>query len=344
MKHHEREFFVGTIRTGNIKILNLVIKPLTVEQSVQAAKVYGDSFEDNLDAEVMTEDQMLKWMIQQGLWHRADDKEIEKIDRAIDDAKVEMYKKHTDKDKVKTLRIILGGLKKKKADLFSYKSSYFPNTCEGIASLQKTSWIVRNTTFLNNEPYDFEDHDVTEVMSLWQQTHLSDPQIRDLARNEPWRSLWSMRDKANIKLFLNPEEYELTNNQKNLVVWSDLYDNIRESMDCPPDEVIEDDDMLDGWFIEQGRKRKREVKKKHLEDSLTNKDIANKDEVYVMANKEDVESIQNVYDMNEPTSRFIVGQRELQIKQEGTVDHHKLNDQKIEQQKESNERFSNRGK
>ena len=29
-------------------------------------------------------------------------------------------------------------------------------------------------------------------------------------------------------------------------------------MECPSEEVIEDDDALDGWFIEQRRKNERE--------------------------------------------------------------------------------------
>tara|TARA_B100001769_G_C22105678_1_gene597318 strand:- start:2482 stop:3000 length:519 start_codon:yes stop_codon:yes gene_type:complete len=172
---------------------------------------------------------------------------------------------------------------------------------------------------------------------------MSDSQIRELARNEPWRSLWSMRESAGIKLFINKDFQELTNNQKNLIVWSQLYDNIRESMDVPPDEVIEDDDMLDGWFIEQGRKRKREVKKKHLEDSLTNKDITNKDEVYVMSKKDDSSGIQDIYDMNEATSRWVISERDKQIQSEGKVAHHKLTDQKIMQQNEINENIKHRG-
>jgi hypothetical protein len=343
MKHHEREFFIATIRTGNIKLLNLVIKPLTIEQSVEAAKVYGDFFDTSLYEGVMTEDQMIKWMIQQGLWHRADDNELDKIDRAIEDVKVEMFKNYTDKDKVKTLRVVLGALIKKKIEKISYKNSYFSNTCEGIAALEKTSWIIKNSTFLEDELYDFEEHDVTSVINSWQQTNMSDSQIRELARNEPWRSLWSMRESAGIKLFINKDFQELTSNQKNLIVWSQLYDNIRESMDVPPDQVIGDDDMLDGWFIEQGRKRKREVKKKHLEDSLTNKDIANKDEVFIMSRKDDTSNIQDVYDMNEPTSRWVVNERDKQIKSEGKVAHHKLSDQKIMQQQQVNENIKHRG-
>lgn len=343
MKHHEREFFIATIRTGNIKLLNLVIKPLTIEQSVEAAKVYGDSFDTSLHEGVMTEDQMIKWMIQQGLWHKADDNELEKIDRAIDDAKVEMFKNYTDKDKVKTLRVVLRALIKTKIEKISYKNSYFSNTCEGIAALQKTSWIIKNSTYLDDTLYDFEEHDVTSVINAWQQTNMSDSQIRELARNEPWRSLWSMRESAGIKLFINKDFQELTNNQKSLIVWSQLYDNIRESMDVPPEEVIEDDDMLDGWFIEQGRKRKREVKKKHLEDSLTNKDIANKDEVYVMSKKDDSSGIQDIYDMNEATSRWVISERDKQIQSEGKVAHHKLKDQKIMQQNEINENIKRRG-
>ena len=46
-------------------------------------------------------------------------------------------------------------------------------------------------------------------------------------------------------MFLNATEGELTYNQKNLMIWSQMYDNIQETLDCPSKEVIEDDDILD---------------------------------------------------------------------------------------------------
>ena len=44
---------------------------------------------------------------------------------------------------------------------------------------------------------------------------------------------------------------------KNIVMWSQLYDNVQESMDAPTKDVIKDDDLLDGWLIVQGKKREK---------------------------------------------------------------------------------------
>ena len=44
-----------------------------------------------------------------------------------------------------------------------------------------------------------------------------------------------------------------------------MYDNIQESMDCPTEDVINDDDMLDGWFIVQNRKREKDKKEKDVD-------------------------------------------------------------------------------
>ena len=341
MKHHEREFFVATIRTGNVYLKDLVIKPTTVEQSMNASRVYMDSVEKNSYDGVMTEDEMAKWMIQQGLWHKAEENKIEDIEKAIDDAKVELYKKYKDKDTVKKLKVVLGGLKLKKADLINTKTAYYSNTCEGMAALDRTSWIISNTTFLNNEIYNFEEYDVNTIMAWWQKHILSDSQIRELARNEPWRSLWSTYNKLGMKLFLNEDVHEITHNQKNLIVWSTLYDNIQESPDAPPDEVIEDDDMLDGWFIEQGRKRKREKRKQQLEDSLVNKNISAAEEVYMMSDEKEKAE---VYDLNDDEGRYTIKQRFSQIEAEGSVNHHELIDQKIKLQKQASEQFTSRGK
>ena len=43
--------------------------------------------------------------------------------------------------------------------------------------------------------------------------------------------------------------------QKNILILSRMYDNVQESLDCPADDIMQDDDMLDGWFIHQKNKK-----------------------------------------------------------------------------------------
>ena len=51
-----------------------------------------------------------------------------------------------------------------------------------------------------------------------------------------------------------------------------MYDNIQESLDYPSEDVVEDDDMLDGWLIIQKQKRDKERAVSELENTTKNKD------------------------------------------------------------------------
>jgi hypothetical protein len=55
---------------------------------------------------------------------------------------------------------------------------------------------------------------------------------------------------------------DLTRQQIELISFSRMYDNVFQSMDCPPDEIVDDDLALDGWFVEQRKKREEESAEK----------------------------------------------------------------------------------
>lgn len=119
-----------------------------------------------------------------------------------------------------------------------------------------------------------------------------------------------------------------------------MYDNIQESLDCPNKEVIEDDDMLDGWFIIQSRKREKEKADRDFEASTNNSKIKNSSEVFVMAgDKNHVEKINN---MNDITVKSLKKQREKIIEKRGLVLEQELPDKKIEMQVLSNQQKTQR--
>jgi muconolactone delta-isomerase len=217
------------------------------------------------------------------------------------------------------------------------KHVYHQNSAEGYATTERVAWSIKNSTFLNNELYDFSDHTLAYVVEEWQAAFLHDSQTRELARNEPWKSLWVIKDNTNIKLFNNSSNSELTYNQKNLIVWSQMYDNIQESLDCPSKDVIDDDDMLDGWFITQAKKREQEKSEQELNESTKNSKIKNASEVFVMANsKNDAERINSV---NTTHSQVIKKQRGIMLKQKGTVNDHDFTDQRQKIQMEQTNMF-----
>ena len=119
-----------------------------------------------------------------------------------------------------------------------------------------------------------------------------------------------------------------------------MYDNIQESMECPSDKVIEDDDALDGWFIEQRRKNEREKAVGVIEDSIQNDKIKNSQEVIVFAdNKTDAKTI---HEMNSPSSKVIKKERQEVIKEKGSAVDLDFADQKMRLGNMAHEQFKNK--
>ena len=157
---------------------------------------------------------------------------------------------------------------------------------------------------------------------------LNDSQIRELARTEPWKSLWIIREKSKIPLFANIDSGELTHNQKNIVIWSQMYDNIQESLECPSSEVINDDDMLDGWFIVQSRKREKEKMQKEFETNTNNEKIKNSSEVFVVASN--IDHASKIQALNSKIAKNKIASREKLLEQKGQVSAGEFLDEKIE--------------
>lgn len=346
MKHHERELFIYTIRTGKTYIeyndLELIIVPPTFEQSLRASRLYQKAHDQAYADDIMTEDETLEWMIEKDLWTYEDDEKIKGLEKDIERLKVEIYNARNNDQLKERIRLYIRAGEKQLQEKMQEKNQYFNNTCEGIASIEKTSYLIKSTTYLNKELYNFDDVSMSYVLMEWQNSLISEKQCRELARTEPWKSLWTIKDSAKVELFENPKDTDLTYNQKNLVIWSQMYDGVQESLDCPTNDVIEDDDMLDGWFIIQGKKRDKERAEKEFENNVKSDKIKNASEVYVVANnKKDKDRIDG---MNSVHGQAIKNQRMSLIKRKGSVGQHEFADEQLRLQTQSTDMYKGRFK
>jgi muconolactone delta-isomerase len=287
----------------------------------------------------MTEEDMDQWMMENELWTLHDDKKEEGLKKDIERLKVEIYNARDNAMLASNLRKYIRAGEAQITSHLNKKYIYHQNTCEGIASSERLAWIIKNTTYFNGKLYNFEELSLQYVVDEWQSHFISESKSRELARNDPWKSLWVTRESSGFTLFANPPNTELTYNQKNILIWSQMYDNIQESMECPNKEVIEDDDMLDGWFIIQHKKREKDRVEKEFENSTKNEKIKNAPEVFVVASKEKAEKINDMNDMN---AKMIKHQRKLALDRYGSLDEQNLPDQRRNIQAMANNQ--NRGK
>lgn len=318
MKQHEREFFIYTIRSGKVFLPhNIIIYPPTIDIVIQSLQKYDEYYDIALSENIMTEEEMVSWMKTQRLWTSYNDNKVIELQKKIENLKINAYESRLDQKQVNNIKATIRFTENLLNEELSQKNSFLINTCEAIANAEKTSFLIENTTYQNKKLYNFSELFLTQVINYWHNSFLTEQQCRELARNEPWKSIWTTKEKAGIPLFLNSESGELTYNQKNLMIWSQVYDNIQESLDCPSKEVIDDDDILDGWFIVQHKKREKDKLEKEFEASTKNNKIKQSSEVLIMAKNHEIAS--KIQDINTVEAKQVIKNREKVLEKRGVV-------------------------
>ena len=346
MEPYEREFYISRICAGYIKYkinpeLSIYVHPLTIDQQYEANEVFRDAYNEALLSEVITGEECMEMLKDIDLWSDKEEESLERLGKDIEELKVQLYNAAFRNELKNTIRKALSKAKNKFLELASKRATYDFLTCKGYAVFCRYNWTLENATkYPDDSTYDWEHVDLNSVLSFYHKEQLDDEQLRELAKTEPWRSIWSS-SKKNGAIF-NRCGVELTEEQRSLIAWSSMYDNVYESMECPPDNVIEDDDVLDGWLIIQKRKREEEQKKSSADNVIGNSKINNADEVFIMT---DPQSAKDVDSLNDPVTQATKKARVKDIKRREKAGkkftkHAKLRDVKQRVQMEANQKYS----
>lgn len=326
MKQHEREFFVSQIRAGIILYKGLEIRPISVIDAYRSQEIYKASYEEALADGLMPETELEQWMLDAGLLAPENAVAIQKSQKDIQQFKKDIFNHFNEPGKREQIRRFLRGAEGFWQKKMMEKAEYAVMTADNAAKTDVALFLMKTRTFKDNKPYTFNDIDITEILEYYTSTLLSEKQIRTLARSDTWKNVWSIRKHIKSLLVLD-DNYEVTVNQKALLQWSQVYDNIQESIDCPTDEIIADDDALDGWFLIEEDKRSKNKSENDFENKTKSDKIKKASEVFVMANSK--ESRDRVDNMNNTHSQHIKKQRYNTIKKHGTVEQQQFADEKL---------------
>lgn len=185
-------------------------------------------------------------------------------------------------------------------------------TLEYFVDNLKNRFILINTVFIHNKlVFDTDDVDIillTDLVEKINEYDVKDVQFREIARTNPWQDYW----RVNKNDLFGIPVIEYSEDQKTLCSLSRMYDNIWEHPECPSDDVIADDDKLDGFLIYQSEERNKNKSKKSLTD-LSDK----YDEVYIQASSQD--EANSIYSQNSPEAVRILKQRAHVLKNKEEV-------------------------
>lgn len=342
MKQHEREYFIARIRTGLYYIKDeddmIVVRTPTIQENYKIERMFFEEYDKCLNQGVPTSDELLKEMNTRGLWTEEDEQKIKGFKEDIENLQVKCFRARFDNQQRQLIKKVLKSGKEQLLQHISKKQQFIENTCEGLAQSKKIIETIKMcSSYEDGTSIDFEKIPPESIAYTLNTLYLSEEQIRDLARNEPWKQLWILNENNIGRLFDN-RDFELTSDQNHILIWARMYDSVFESMETPPEDVFEDDDMLDGWFVVQKRKREKEEAQSEIDSLSGNHGDAG--EVFVMArDKKDVDKINSA---NSTQAKKVKQQREQVIKQQGTAKDTDFLDQKIRLQQQSNQMYKDK--
>ena len=342
MELYRRDFFIARIRSGYIPIKvdgkRLIIHSPGKDVSLWASELYIEEYEKSLEEELLDDDDIYHLLVLNNLWSEQKEKELEKIVPGhIEHWKIELYQNILKSNTRVTIRKYLEAAKTEYGRLYNLRHSLDHMTGTGYASYVKNMYIITQCARYKKKKVDWATIDINKVMNVYHGSLLDSDTLRMLARSQPWSSLWPTL-KTNGRIFDNTN---LTTEQTSLISWSTMYDRIYESPDCPPEEVLEDDDMLDGWLLIQKRQRETDKKKHELESSL-NKKVGNADDIFLVV--ETPEDALKIDLLNDERAKRVKRQRFKEITEKGSVLEQQLSDVKLKQNMQFRQAYVNQVK
>lgn len=214
-----------------------------------------------------------------GYWSTSKEEEVGALEKNLEQMKVDYLENFIFEQRRSQIRKAIKQTKRKLTELYGERSYLQEYTCESVRVESRLFYLMEQlNTGIN--PY--------LLCVKYNKLVPSEEQIRAICKGRYWKLLWNA-SKEPESLF-SCKASDLSDVQLTLLFWARIYDSIRESMEPPSPEVIEDDYALDGWFIKQHRKR----------DSEEKKDTKPGEYFVPVRNKQEQEA---VYRMNSPESK-----------------------------------------
>jgi hypothetical protein len=318
MEQYLRELYCSRIIVGYIKYNEYRIYWPDKETLYESCEVYKESYEDAKTEGLLTVKELKSELIVSSLLDANIDSDIKSATEQLDNLKVNYYKSMGDTKAIKRLRSQIEVAKARILKLLTEEQKYNHLTCEGVASFAKWAYILENSTYVKNQRAD--NLNIFSLLEHWNVSRLTDDQLREIARTEPWQSYWQAKTAS---IFGKPD-CELNDEQRRLIIWTKMYDSIRESMEAPPDEVIQDDDALDGWMIIQRRKREKDKKSKEIDSRIKSDKIRNAQDIFIPV--KNAEQAKEIDALNDENNQMFKKMRLGQVQKSGTVDAKDLKD------------------
>jgi|TARA_B100000519_G_C14233678_1_gene433687 hypothetical protein len=338
MDSSEKSFIVEKLLSGVIFFrfdgqIYKIVSPTPEKRTLAEflAKEAGEGLNYN---QLITKEQLKQVLHNRGIWTSDDDKRLKAAEETVEEIQISIFKNFYNTKAKQSLKRRLAGVRKAITDAIHKKSSTDHVTLESYKDFVRDRFAIALSIFdlKENQIYD-PDKLLDQSSGLldfaydrWIEEYSIVPYLREVSRTNPWKSYWDSQ-KDNPIFDFPSSHFNIF--QRNLILYSKMYDNARQSPEAPPDEVFNDDDAFDGWSTIQ-RKEADKYRDQKNADKISGQKGG---EIFMVTNREDAE---NIYDLNTHSDRMKVKNRLKEVKQAGgeVIHEHQLSDVKMRLRKE----------
>lgn len=292
--------------------------PNTLQDKYEASVIYNQVMQDIRYEEMLTWEEAQRIFELTGKWTNQDEAGLKDLDKMVENTKLQMYLNYTNPISVEQLRKKLKQIQSGIMRSNQTKYKLYHATKEAHAENIRSEFLIAMSIRDNcdNKLYNIDSfwdaNNALIQIASEQRPIFAMEKIRKIARSEPWRSMWIGRKGDAIG---NPS-VDWTEYQRMLCSYSKMYDNVYESTECPVDEVIEDDDLLDGWFIKQRKDRDEAKQEKSTDHHFGNHKGKGRQELFVMARNQD--EVNNILNQNDASGKAVIETRKQVIRNAGS--------------------------
>ena len=205
--------------------------------------VYNDILKFEED-DILTDRDIYILLTQLGIWDNDKEKRLKDIPMQLENQKIAYFNNYFLPSSRSGYLGNINKLEGEMLDLCKAKGKYNYITQEGIASSAMWYEMISHM---------YKGKDIFNALAFYHSNSISDNTIRELAQSDIWHSYCGLS-----KLPLKKKVIEMTDYQRKLLTWTNIYKNVRSHPEYPGEKIMGDHNAFDGWMISQNRKEKAE--------------------------------------------------------------------------------------
>lgn len=271
----------------------------SLDIKIQADLIYQECYDSNMYSGFILEEDRDSFLVSHRIVSSFHNDNIKNEEKKLEKIKITLYKNYFDLNQRKQNKTKIEATKSSISKLYLQKHSIDFLILEKYAENAKNEFILANTLFdYETKKLVFSYPDVDYVVmnnfaNCIASNSIDISKYKEIARSQYWRNYYSY-NKTNL---LPYSAIEYSDEQIVLISVSEMYSKIQEHPECPNEDIINDDDALDGWMLLQQEENKKQKQEKGVSHMMGDKAAKKSQEVFLMANG-NKEQAKNILELN----------------------------------------------